>query len=184
LFTEEGYEGTSIEQVLQASEVSRGALYHHFVSKEALFAAVLEEVEVNIAQQVSAAASEAATPLRVLRAGCAAWLTLARDPTIRQIVLIDAPSVVGWDTWREIDNRHVLGLLKTGLSRAALAGWGRADLVDTYAHMLLAVLIEVALLIARSEDGTDTIQTAQVAVEQFLNAIVGGESEEPRSSTC
>ena len=174
LFTEEGYEGTSIEQVLQASEVSRGALYHHFVSKEALFAVVLEEVEASIAQQVAAAARDAATPAKALRTGCLAWLALAHDPTVRQVVLIDAPSVVGWDAWREIDNRYVLGLLKTALSRAT--EWERADMVDMSAHMLLAMLIEVALLIARSKESATSIQTAQEAVEQFLNAFVSSES--------
>jgi AcrR family transcriptional regulator len=175
LFTEEGYEGTSIELVLQKCGISRGALYHHFVNKEALFEAVLEEVESRIVQQVGAAALDATNPFEALRAGCATWLKLAHDPTIRQIVLIDAPSVVGWVAWRELDNRYVLGLLKDGLNRAAAEGWGSADLVDIHAHILLAALTEVALLLARSQDIESTIQNGQVAVDQLLNAIMDAE---------
>jgi AcrR family transcriptional regulator len=176
LFTEEGYEGTSIELVLQECGISRGALYHHFVNKEALFEAVLEEVEGHIVQQVSSAALEAPNPFEALRAGCATWLKLAHDPTIKQIVLIDAPSVVGWAAWRELDNRYVLGLLKAGLSRAAAEGWGNnAELVDIHAHMLLATLTEVALLIARSQNVERIIQNGQAVIDQFLRAIMDSE---------
>lgn len=175
LFAAEAYEGTSIELVLRECGISRGALYHHFNSKDVLFTAVLEAAEARIAKTVGAAAQGAANPLDALRAGCAAWLQLARDPTVRQIVLIDAPSVVGWQAWREIDGRHGLGLLKAGLGMAAAAGRLQENMVDLYAHMLLAMLIEVALLIARSEDGVAATRTGQEAVEQVLSRLVGME---------
>jgi AcrR family transcriptional regulator len=175
LFTEEGYEGTSIELVLKTCGISRGALYHHFASKEALFTAVLEAAEARVAETIATAAQDAANPLDALRSGCAAWLQLARDPTIRRVVLIDAPSVVGWQTWREIDSRHGLGLLKTSLGMVASAGRIRAEMVDIYSHMLLAALIEMALLIARSEDGIISMQRGQEAVEQLVSRLVGVE---------
>ena len=171
LFTETGYSDTSIELVLQACGISRGALYHHFVNKEALFVAVLEAVEVSIAERVRTAAQAAPSPFAALRAGCAAWLALARDPTVRQVVLIDAPAVLGWEAWRDLDNRYILGLLKAGLARAAAAGWGHTDLVDLHAHMLLAALIEVALLVARAADAESALQQGQQVVEQFLYAL-------------
>lgn len=175
LFTEEGYAGASIERVLRDAGVSRGALYHHFSSKEALFAAVLEAVETRVAATLAAAAQGAANPLDGLRAGCAAWLELARDPTVKQVVLIDAPSVVGWQVWREIDGRHALGLLRAALGQAAEAGRVRPAMVDLYAHLLLAALIEVALLIARSEDATGSLSAGREAVELLLSALVGVE---------
>lgn len=174
LFTDLGYEGTSIDHVLQECRISRGALYHHFGSKEALFTAVLEAVEAHIAATVGAAARDATDPLGALRLGCAAWLGLARDPTVRQIVLIDAPSVIGWQAWREMDSRHGLGLLKAGLGLAAEAGRLRAEMVDVYAHVLLATLIEVALLIARSKDAAAAKQAGSQAVEQVLSSLVSG----------
>ena len=179
LFTEEGYEGTSIDLVLRTCGISRGALYHHFASKEALFTAVLEMAEAHVAATVGAAAQHAASPLDALRAGCAAWLNLARDPMVRRVVLIDAPSVVGWQAWREIDARHGLGLLKASLGMAAAAGRVRADMVDVYAHVLLAALIEVALLIARSEDAMASTQTGLRAVEQLLSSLVGADLDAP-----
>ncbi len=151
LFTEEGYEGTSIEQVLQTCGISRGALYHHFASKEALFTAVLETTEALVLETVGVAAQGTTDPLESLRLGSVAWLKLARDPTVRRVVLTDAPSVIGWKAWREMDDQYGLGLLKAALGMIASTGRIRQDMVDLYAHMLLASLTEVAMLIARSE---------------------------------
>ncbi|MGC4061767.1 MAG: TetR/AcrR family transcriptional regulator [Aquabacterium sp.] len=177
LFTQAGYEATSIEQVLQACGISKGALYHHFAGKVELFTAVLEATEQHVATRLSAASEGKTNPLDALRAGCAAWLSMARDPTVRQVVLLDAPSAVGWQAWREIDDRHGLGLLKMALMAAAAEGRFSADLVDIHAHMLLAVLIEMSLLIARAgdDDAQAAVRRGQVSVELVLSRVMGVE---------
>ena len=119
LFARQGYEGTSIEAVLRASGASRGALYHHFIDKKALFEAALRHVHADAVQTTIAAARESADGVEALKAGCVAWIRLARDPDVRRIVLIDAPSVVGWERWRQIDAAHSFGIVKAGLTAAA-----------------------------------------------------------------
>src|SRR5258706_8666651 len=109
LFAAHGYDATSIEAVLREAKISRGALYHHFDGKEALFAAVLETVEADVAAAIAKAAAGVADPVAAFRAGCDAWLRLARDPVVRQIALIDAPAVVGGQQWRALDERHAFG---------------------------------------------------------------------------
>src|SRR5438874_10476379 len=89
LFAEHGYDGTSIEAVQASAGVSRGSLYHHFPGKEALFWAVLEEVGARITQQGEAIARDAPDPVAMLRAGALAWIRLAGDPVVRQIMLIE-----------------------------------------------------------------------------------------------
>jgi AcrR family transcriptional regulator len=176
LFAARGYEGVSIEAILQACGISRGALYHHFSSKEAIFTAVLEAAEEQVAARVIAASKPATNPLDGLRAGCAAWLALAaRDATVRQIVLTDAPSVVGWRKWRELDGRYSLGVIKRAFAQAAEAGRVDPKLADIFAHMLLAVLVEVALLIARAPDDAGLLARANDAVERVLGATFGVE---------
>jgi AcrR family transcriptional regulator len=172
LFTEQGYEATSIEAVLDRSGVSRGALYHHFESKEALYVAVLEAVEMRVAETTAAASRHLRDPLEALRAGCKAWIDLGRDPAVRQIVLIDAPAVVGWQKWREIDARFGFGQLKAALARAADGGRMRHELVDTMAHVLLAALLEIAMLIARADDPEAARRSGQVAVDTLLGATI------------
>jgi AcrR family transcriptional regulator len=174
LFAEAGYEDTSIEAVLRESGISRGALYHHFENKEALFSAVLEATEARVAETVACAAQGLSDPLEALRAGCEAWLRLAAgDPAVRRIVLVDAPAVVGWQAWREIDGRHAMGLLRSALSFAAGAGRMPRENVDLYAHLLLAMLIEAALLVARSDDGDRTIAASKSALDRILGSLLG-----------
>ncbi len=101
LFAERGYAAVSIETVLAACQISRGALYHHFASKEALLEAAFEAVEVDVTAKVLAAASNANDAASAVEAGCEAFLDLTLDPAVRQIMLTDAPSVLGWEKWRE-----------------------------------------------------------------------------------
>jgi hypothetical protein len=120
---------------------------------------------------IGTAAADVADPIDAFRAGCDAWLRLARDPEVRRIALIDAPAVVGWQQWRAIDERYAFGMLKAGLQAAAATGRMRADLVDVTAHMLLAALAEVALVVARAGDGTKAVKLGQAAVHELLDRL-------------
>ncbi|TYB49721.1 TetR/AcrR family transcriptional regulator [Actinomadura chibensis] len=172
LFAERGYEGASIGAVLDESGLSKGALYHHFDGKDALFAAVLESVEADISRKLARAAADAPDPRAALHAGCLAWVRLAGDPVVRRIVLIDAPSVLGWQRWREIEERYGFGMVKTALRAVADQGTLPADLVDPFAHMLLAALNETALTVARSADRPAATKTAESAVTELLARLL------------
>ncbi len=172
LFTASGYEGTSTETVLLESGVSRGALYHHFKNKEALFAAVLEAVEIDIAAATARAAADIKDPVESLHVAFDTFLDLACSPEVRQIVLIDAHSVVGWQKWREIDERHGFGRLKQRLQLVAAAGRMPADMVDVFSHMLLAALIEVAFLIARAADPVAAARSGRRGIHELLERLL------------
>jgi AcrR family transcriptional regulator len=177
LFADRGYEGTSIEAVLAETGASRGSLYHHFAGKKALFEAVLASVEARIGEETIAAVAGTADAAEALRAGCLAWIRLAGDPVVQRIVIVDAPSVLGWQRWREIEEQHALGLLKVAVQAAASEGRVRADLVDVFAHMLLATMNELALLIVRADDSTAAQQTAEAAVDELLTRLLGRRPE-------
>jgi AcrR family transcriptional regulator len=171
LFTKSGYEAISIEAILGACCISRGALYHHFSSKDELFLAVLEATEKEISAASVAAARNVTDPAESLRAGCRAFLELARVDRVRQNALIDAPAVLGWQKWREVEERHGFGLLKASLKAAAKARGLRREPVDVLAHMLLAALIEAALLIARNEDSA-AVRSCRAAVDRLIDGIL------------
>jgi AcrR family transcriptional regulator len=171
LFATNGYEATAIPAVLAAAGVSRGALYHHFESKEALFEAVLRSVEAQATLKVTRAARGATDPLDGLRRGCAAYLAMCRDPVVRRISLIDAPAVVGWERWREIDEQHSFGLIKAAIATIAADGRVKPELVDVMAHVVLAALLEVALLVARADEGRLAIRRGQEAIDELLTAL-------------
>jgi len=172
LFATQGYEATSIDNVLDAAGVSRGALYHHFPGKEALFEAVLESVEEQLAAHVVAAAGAAEEPRLALQSGCLAWLERLRDPVVRRIVLVDAPAVVGWQRWREIDECHWFGLLKSALAEALPPSRLDPTSLDVLAHMLLAALNELAFVIARAGDPDAAAQAGRAAVVDLLGRLL------------
>jgi AcrR family transcriptional regulator len=171
LFGELGYESTSVEAVLRDSGVSRGALYHHFASKESLFEAVLEAVEAELAAATLKASRGIADPVEAMHVGFDTFLALAQTGRLRQIVLMDAPAVLGWQKWREIEARHGFGLLKAALLAMAEGGRVRKDLVDVFAHVLLAALIEVALMIARADDPANALRSGRMALRQLTDKL-------------
>jgi len=174
LFGRRGYEATSIEDVLAAARVKRGSLYHHFASKEALFDAVLDEVNADVARRVAEAARAAGPdPVATLRAGCDAWLDMARDKVIQRVALLDAPAVVGWNRVRELDERHSLGGLLANLRRIARLGRLPAREVDVLARMLLAALGEAALLVAHARDPRAALAAGKAAVDTLLERLLG-----------
>jgi AcrR family transcriptional regulator len=172
MFAAQGYENTSIEAVLREAGVSRGSLYHHFASKEALFEAVLEDVEARVGEQAVAAAADVDGPVAALRAGALAWIRLAGDPVVRQILLIDSLSVLGWERWRALDERP-LGLIKAVLQTVADEGGLRPELVDPLAHVVLASVNELALLVALSDDPEAAMRSGAEAVDELLGRLLG-----------
>jgi AcrR family transcriptional regulator len=174
LFAEHGYEGTSIETVLHQAGVSRGSLYHHFAGKDRLFEAVVEAVhdQVGAATLAAATASGATEAHGLLLAAELAWIRLAGDPVVRRILLIDAPTVLGWRRWRAIEEQAGLGMLKDILREAAEAGRVPAGLVDPFAHILLATGNEMALVIALADDVPAAQASAEAAVDEFLTRLL------------
>jgi AcrR family transcriptional regulator len=171
MFAERGYEDTSIEAVLREAGVSRGSLYHHFASKEALFEAVAEEVETDVGARTLAAAAGADGPVAALRAGSLNWIRLAGDPVVQRILLIDAPSVLGWEKWRAMEEHHALGGIKMTLQVVVEQGKLRPELADTLAHVLLASVNEVALLVARAQDKEAAMKDGAEAIDELLQRL-------------
>jgi AcrR family transcriptional regulator len=174
LFGTRGYEATSIESVLEASGVARGALYHHFRSKAELFDAVAQEVFVEIAEQTDAAARGGVDTLERLRAGSHAWLLMALDPAVQRIALLDPPTVLGWARWRSLDEQHTLGGLRASFRRLADEGRIPDGQQELLAYMLLAALNEAALFIASAEEQRAAMDTARATIDGLLDRLAAG----------
>jgi AcrR family transcriptional regulator len=174
LFADRGYEGTSIEAVLERAGVSRGSLYHHFPGKERLFEAVIDAVQGTVGDATLAAvsASGATDAYTLIKVAELAWIRLAGDAVVRRILLIDAPTVLGWRRWREMEEQSGLGMLRRVLRQAADAGRVPAHLVDLFAHILLATGNEMALVIALADDVPAAQAEAEAAVEEFLTRLL------------
>jgi AcrR family transcriptional regulator len=172
LFAEQGYAGVGTEEIVRAAGVTRGALYHHFTGKRQLFEAVYEDVERQLVEQIAASAISSATdPLQALHAGAQAFLDACEDPAVQRIALVDAPSVLGWERWREIGMRYGFGLVQATVQAAMDAGLIDEQPVEALSHLLLGAIDEGAMLIARASDGGKTRADVGASVTRFLDAL-------------
>jgi AcrR family transcriptional regulator len=174
LFAERGYEETSIEAVLAAAGVSRGALYHHFGGKDALFEAVLETVENGVTARLTAEIAGAPDAVSAVESAALAWIEMAGDPLIQRIILIDAPSVLGLERWRALNEEYSLGATRALLQAVADEGRLSPDLVAPFAQMLPGALDEAAMAIARADDRQAALETGRHAVRELLRRIFVG----------
>jgi AcrR family transcriptional regulator len=172
LFAERGYAAVGTEEIVRAAGVTRGALYHQFRDKAALFEAVVEEVE---AETTAAVAEQAVTasgpPLEALRAGARAFLTLCADPGVERILLLDAPAVLGWERWREIGLRHGLGLVSGVLEAGMESGTIARQPVTALAHLLIGALDEGAMLVARADDRAAARRDVDAVIDRLLDGL-------------
>ena len=171
LFAERGYAGTATEEVVRRARVTRGALYHHFKDKRDLFKAVLHEEEMNLARTVGQIAIQQSDPWSQLISGSQAFLDACLDPAFQQIVLIDAPAVLGWSGFREIDEAYFLSAMKDTLQRAVDAGQIAPQPVDPLAHIIFGATHEAAMLIAHADDEASARNEASAAIVRFLSGL-------------
>jgi AcrR family transcriptional regulator len=173
LFVEKGYHRTGTEEVVvEAGVGTRGALYHHFADKQALFEAAFIAVEEDL---VIEAARNLADPadgaLNQLRQGLIGFLDASLTPQVQRILLIDGPAVLGWVRWRELESLYGLGAIRAMLERAIEEGDLAANQpVDALAHILLAAADETALMIANAPAES----AARDQGVQALNALLDG----------
>lgn len=147
LFAEHGFADTPTAAIVDAAGVTRGALYHHFRDKTALFQAVYEDLEREVVARVMDVTEGEANPLTVLRRGADAFLDACLDPAVQRVVLLEGPSVLGWELWREIDQEYGLGMVRAALQLAVDAGAVRPAPVEALSHVLFGGLVEAAMLL-------------------------------------
>jgi len=183
LFAERGFVAVGIEEIVRSANLTRGALYHHFRDKEDLFLAVYEQVEsdltTEIAQMVDGVPDADGAPLpgiaespwQALELGAARFLAACAEPEVQRIALLDAPAVLGWETWREVGSRYGLGLIEGVLAAAIETGELEEQPVGTLAHMLMGAIDELALLVARADDETAAYTEATASFARLLAGL-------------
>lgn len=151
-FARAGYADTTIGQIASRARVTHGALYHHFEGKQALFKAVCEDLERDLASRLVDAAQADRLAEGRLERGCQAFLDACMEPDFQRIVLLDAPSVLGWEQWHEMDSRYGLALLAAAIEAEIEAGRLAPQPVTPLAHAIHGALNEAGHVIARAED--------------------------------
>ena len=170
LFAERGYAATSVEDIIQRAGVARGALYHHFAGKDALFRAVYEEVQAETASRVVAAALAGPEPWEGVRAGLGAFLDACLEPEFRRIVVLDSVPVLSQDVWDGGIEHNELPMLRTVLT-PLVESYLPGVPVEPLVHVALGGLYGAALYIARSSDPNAARGEADVVLDTLISGL-------------
>ncbi len=171
LFTEAGYAGAAIEEIVAAAGITRSTLYYHFADKLDLFRAAFEELAQEVATRIEEAARAGKGSAAALRAGCHAWLDACLDPAVQRIVLLDGPSVLGWEEWRRIDARYGIRALRELLEAAKDDGSIPKQPAWPLALLLAGALNEAALEIALAPDRRAARRSVGRALDTLLDGL-------------
>ena len=152
LFAERGYAGTSLEDVASASRVTRGAVYHHFASKQALFEAVLDLQEERATTEIVAAAA-AANPWDAAMLALDAYLTHCCDPVYGRLVWLEGPAALGWHRWRECEKKYSYGLVEQFIRDLVDGGYVDGRAFDSLVQFSFWMLGGAGLAVAEAPPG-------------------------------
>jgi AcrR family transcriptional regulator len=176
LWGERGYAAVSTPEIAQAAGVTRGAMYHQYPDKAKLFLAVLEVVEADVIERLAkaVAAKRPKTPAGALRISADAWLDIASEPEVRQLVLLDAPSVLGWAGFREISLQYGLGMTEQLLQAAIDAGELEPQPTRPLATVMIGAMDEAAMSIANAEDPKRESRDVRRVIQTLIDGLLVG----------
>ena len=177
LWGQRGYAAVSTPEIAETAGVTRGAMYHQYANKTELFVAVLEAVETDVIERLTAdvIAANPSTPSETLHITADAWLRVAVEPEVRQLVLLDAPSILGWGGFREISQRFGLGMTEQLLSAAIEAGELRPQPTRPLATIVIAALDEAAMIIANAADPVREGHEVHAVIHDLIDGLLGVE---------
>ena len=168
-----GYAEVGTPEIAAAAGVTRGAMYHQFADKAALFREVVEVVEQDVMARMAneVAASRVNAAADAIRTAVDAWLEVSADPEVRQLILLDAPSVLGWAEFRDVAQRYSLGMTEQLLAEAIKAGQLARQPARPLAHVLIGALDEAAMVIATADDPKRLRRETRQVLHRLIDAM-------------
>lgn len=175
LFIRDGYDETSIADILEATSLSRGAVYHHFDSKQSIFEAVFVETSADAIRRSGERIRVGASPLDRLIEGCLGWLQIAAEPEIARILFVEGPSAIGWERCRALEEATSLGVVRRGIGDAmehAVEQERQSVVAMTVAARLLNALLAEAALSLQATSSTRERKEAEAMITATIRAMI------------
>jgi len=172
LFTEQGYAGTSLDEIVAGARVTKGALYHHFSGKQALFEAVFEQVEADAAKVIGKAVRDRDDPWEKAMSGLRAFLSVVQAPPYKRIVIAEGPAILGYERFREQEERSTFGIVQGIVSSVLSSSAYELDesMVETFSRVFFGAMSAAGASVSEAEDP----RRASAQVETALAFILTG----------
>jgi len=169
LFARRGYPDVSVDEIVQAARVTKGALYHHFKDKQELFRGVVEQIQQAIRERLIAAASRPGNAVSRLRASCHAYLDACTEEEVGRIVVLDSPAVLGWEGWCKVNREYGLGFFVERLGAIRVNDPAN----EASAQMLLGALNVAGRVIAQAADRAAARLQVGPTIDRLIAGVAG-----------
>jgi AcrR family transcriptional regulator len=170
LFAERGYAGTSLDEVVSAARVTKGALYHHFQGKLALFQAVFDHVEGTAVKRITADVRRQKDPWDKALTAVSSFLAVCQEPAYRRIVMQEGPVVLGFDRWRQGEERSTYGLVHDLVRRVLRQYDIQGTLLETFTRIFFGAMSAAGVAVAEAENP----ETASRDVSTVIALMLAG----------
>jgi len=171
LFTEQGYAGTSLDEIVAGARVTKGALYHHFSGKQALFESVFDGIEERAAREIHKAVRGNRDPWDKALGGLRAFLAILQEPAYRQVVIADGPAVLGYERYREQEERTTFGIMQEIVS-SVLSGYDlEPSMVETFSRVFFGAMSASGAAVSTAEDPRRASREVEAAIGYILAGL-------------
>ena len=169
IFAKKGYTAANTNELVQRARVTKGALYHHFANKRELYRSVVEDMEQELVERIEAAGAGRA-PWERLLAMCRAYLDACRDPALARMLVLEAPVVLGWKTWCDLEQKYEVAAFARCLEEANRDAGALREPAETLAQVILGALTTGARVIATAADP----EAARGEVQKTIDRLIAG----------
>jgi AcrR family transcriptional regulator len=166
IFAKKGYTAANTNELVERAKVTKGALYHHFANKKDLYHSVVEDLEQELVERIEEAGA-GRPPWDRLSAMCRAYLEACRDPALARMLVLEAPVVLGWKTWCNLEQKYEVAAFARCLSEAG----GLQEPAETLAQVILGALTTGARVIATAADPDAARDDVQKTIDRLIAGL-------------
>jgi AcrR family transcriptional regulator len=173
LFTEYGYANTSLDEIVAGARVTKGALYHHFSGKQAVFEAVFEKVETDASARIRKALKGSKDPWEKALIGLRAFLEIVQDPSYQRIVIQEGPAILGYERFREQEERSTFGIVRDIVRSVLESSTYQLDdaMVETFSRIFFGAMSAAGESVSTAEDPRLASARVEAAIGFLLTGI-------------
>ncbi|HET7385214.1 MAG TPA: TetR/AcrR family transcriptional regulator [Nocardioidaceae bacterium] len=171
LFTAQGYAGTSLDEIVAGARVTKGALYHHFAGKQALFEAVFERIEEEASSSIRRKVRTTTDPWQKAETGLRAFLDVLQEPAYRRVVVSEGPAVLGYERYREQEERSTFGIVQEIVSALLETHSLEPSLVETFSRVFFGAMSAAGAAVSTSEDPARASREVEAVIGFILSGL-------------